>query len=102
MSYLRLKFEAQISQINAKILRKSTAYKKKGFNFQIHIKEAVKAAACEGGECDSVPEDLLPSPSDHDMILLIAACIVNSRPMHLMSTLHYADLFAWSVPIDMM
>ena len=75
---------------------------KKGFNFQIHIKEAVKAAACEGGECDSVPEDLLPSPSDHDMILLIAACIVNSRPMHLMSTLHYADLFAWSVPIDMM
>ena len=69
---------------------------------QIHIKEAVKAAATEGGECDVVPEDLLPSPSDHDMILLIAACIVHSRPMHLMSTLHYADLFAWSVPIDMM
>ncbi len=48
-----------------------------------------------------VPDDL-PSPDDHDMILLLATVIVAARPTHLMSTLNYADLFAWSVPIDMM
>jgi len=36
------------------------------------------------------------------MILLLATVIAAARPMHLLSTLNYADLFAWSVPIDMM
>ncbi len=65
-----------------------------------HIKSAVQAAAAADGA--NVPADLLPEPSEQDMILLIATCIVHSRPQHLMSTLNYADLFAWSVPIDMM
>ncbi len=42
------------------------------------------------------------TPSAHDMVLLLATVIVSARPNHLMSTLNYADLFAWSVPIDMM
>ena len=49
----------------------------------------------------TVPDDL-PSPDDHDLTLLLATVIVAARPAHLMATLNYADLFAWSVPIDMM
>jgi hypothetical protein len=36
------------------------------------------------------------------MVLLLASVLVQARPRHLMSTLNYADLFAWTVPIDMM
>ena len=36
------------------------------------------------------------------MVLLLASVIIRARPMHLMSTLNYADLFAWAVPIDIM
>jgi hypothetical protein len=64
-----------------------------------HIRESVTAAF--GGN-SAVPDDLRASPSDNDLILLIATCIVHARPMHLLATLDYADLFAWSVPIDIM
>ena len=49
----------------------------------------------------SVPDDL-PYPDDREMILLLATVIVQARPIHLLSTLNYADLFAWTVPKDMM
>lgn len=42
------------------------------------------------------------SPGDKEMVLLLATVIVNARPKRLMSTLNYADLFAWAVPSDMM
>jgi hypothetical protein len=48
-----------------------------------------------------VPDDL-PYPDDREMILLLATVIVQARPIHLISTLNYADLFAWTVPKDMM
>ena len=48
-----------------------------------------------------VPNDL-PYPDDKEMVLLLANVIVHARPKHLMSTLNYADLFAWAVPSDMM
>ena len=35
------------------------------------------------------------------MVLLLATVIVQSRPKHLLSTLNYADIFAWAVPSDM-
>ncbi len=36
------------------------------------------------------------------MVLLLANVIVQARPRHLLSSLNYADLFAWGVPSDMM
>jgi hypothetical protein len=48
-----------------------------------------------------VPDDL-PYPDDREMILLLATVIVQARPIHLLATLNYADLFAWTVPKDMM
>ena len=41
-------------------------------------------------------------PDDREMVLLLATVIVHARPKHLLSTLNYADLFAWAVPSDMM
>ncbi len=49
----------------------------------------------------TVPDDL-PYPDDRDMVLLLATVVVHARPLHLLSTLNYADLFAWAVPSDMM
>ena len=48
-----------------------------------------------------VPNDL-PYPDDKEMVLLLANVIVHAKPKYLMSTLNYADLFAWAVPSDMM
>ena len=48
-----------------------------------------------------VPDDLA-YPNDREMVLLLATVIVQSRPKHLLSTLNYADIFAWAVPSDMM
>jgi len=48
-----------------------------------------------------VPEDLA-YPDEREMILLLATVIVQARPKHLIATLNYADLFAWTVPKDMM
>lgn len=68
---------------------------------QIHvrIREAVLEARPDDDGEDAAD---LPSPTDHDMVLLLATVIVHARPVHLISTLNYADLFAWTVPIDMM
>lgn len=49
----------------------------------------------------TVPDDLC-YPNDREMVLLLATVIVQARPRHLLSTLNYADLFAWAVPSDMM
>lgn len=62
----------------------------------VHIREAVIDARAD---TEIVTEDL-PSPNDHDMVLLLTTVIIRARPMHLMSTLDYADLYAWAVPID--
>ena len=69
-----------------------------------HIREAVHEARADSDELN-VPEDLDPSyarPAESDMVLLLATVVVQARPMRLMATLNYADLFAWSVPVDMM
>ena len=65
-----------------------------------HLREAVLEARADSDSAE-VPEDL-PVPTESDLVLLLASVIVQARPLHLMSTLNYADLFAWTVPIDMM
>ena len=82
-----------------------------------HIREAVTETRANDDDDDvdavEVPDDLLlqrkphrhqqpPQPGESDMVLLLATVVVQARPMHLMATLNYADLFAWSVPVDMM
>ena len=63
----------------------------------IHIRRAVMET-----HADSDVVDDLPYPDDREMVLLLASVIVHARPKHLLSTLNYADLFAWAVPSDMM
>ena len=63
----------------------------------VHIRRAVMETHADTDEIDD-----LPYPDDREMVLLLATVIVHARPKHLLSTLNYADLFAWAVPSDMM
>ena len=65
-----------------------------------HIRQAVLDTHADSDDV-RIPDDLA-YPNDREMVLLLATVIVQSRPKHLLSTLNYADLFAWAVPSDMM
>lgn len=90
----------------------------------VHIRRAVMETHADTDEIDDLPYPgkyitnfvkkkfvklheicifhILFFPDDREMVLLLATVIVHARPKHLLSTLNYADLFAWAVPSDMM
>ncbi|XP_040579519.1 uncharacterized protein [Lepeophtheirus salmonis] len=66
-----------------------------------HIRHAIVEARGEDETGSVLRLDDLPYPNDAELIMLLATVIIHARPKHLMATLNYADVFAWSVPADM-
>ena len=68
---------------------------------KVHLKQALLES-----RGDEIGEDsgdvMLPIPVEREMIMLLASVVVQARPCHMLSTLNYADMFAWTVPTDMM
>ena len=73
------------------------------FQVKIHLKQAMlETLAAKVPDNQGSDSKTLGTPNRGELIMLLASVIVQARPSQLLSTLNYADLFAWSVPCDMM
>ena len=70
---------------------------------KIHLKQAMlETLAAKAPDNQGSDSKTLGTPNRGELIMLLASVIVQARPSQLISTFNYADLFAWSVPCDMM